>query len=140
MLGWFRRLLPREDKFFDLFAQHSRLLVDSAEALQKLLSGGPDIDAHCRTIIDLEHQADAITRDVLLATRKSFITPFDRSDIQDLIQSMDDAIDMMHKTVKTVKLFEQRSFDPLMQEMGGVIVEASHLTAEAVSLPGGQTH
>ena len=47
---------------------------------------------------------------------------------------MDDAIDMMHKTVKTVRLFEQTSFDPLMQEMGSVIVEAARLTAQAVPL------
>jgi uncharacterized protein Yka (UPF0111/DUF47 family) len=69
--------------------------------------------------------------------RKSFITPFDRGDIKDLIQSMDDAIDMMQKTVKTVTLFQQKSFDPLMQEMGGTIVDAARLIAEAVPLLNG---
>jgi len=134
MLGWFRALLPREDKFFDLFEQHSRLLVGGAEALQKLLAGGDDVERHCREIIDLENQADDITREVLLAVRKSFITPFDRGDIKDLIMSMDDAIDMMHKTVKTVMLYERKSFDPMMQDMGVVIVQAAKLTAEAVPL------
>mgnify|MGYP003383576125 CR=1 FL=1 len=133
MLGWFRALLPREDKFFDLFDRHSRIVVAGAEALQKLLSGN-DIERHCKEIVDLEDQADAITQDVLLAVRKSFITPFDRGDIKDLIQSMDDAIDMMHKVVKTVVLFEQKSFDPLMQEMGAAIVEAARLMAEAIPL------
>ncbi len=134
MLGWFRALLPREDKFFDLFERHSRILVSGAEALQKLLDGGEDVERHCREIVELEHQADAITREVLLAVRMSFITPFDRSDIKDLIQSMDDAIDMMNKVVKMVRLFEQTSFEPRMKEMGAVIVEAAHLTAEAIPL------
>ncbi|HEV2505300.1 MAG TPA: DUF47 domain-containing protein [Mesorhizobium sp.] len=133
MLGWFRRLLPREDRFFDLFEQHSRTVVGGAEALQQLLSG-KDVERWCREIIGLENQADAITAEVLLAVRRSFITPFDRGDIKDLIQSMDDAIDMMHKTVKTVKMFEKREFDPLMQEMGVVIVEAAKLVAEAIPL------
>jgi predicted phosphate transport protein (TIGR00153 family) len=133
MLGWFRALLPREDKFFDLFERHSRILVEGAEALQKLLDGD-DVERHCRRIVELEDQADAITRDVLLAVRMSFITPFDRGDIKDLIQSMDDAIDMMNKTVKMVRLFEQTSFEPRMKEMGAVIVEAAHLTAEAIPL------
>ena len=133
MLGWFRRLLPREDRFFDLFEQHSQTVVGGAEALQQLLSGN-DVERWCREIVDLEHKADAITAEVLLAVRRSFITPFDRGDIKDLIQSMDDAIDMMHKTVKTVKLFEKRDFDPLMQEMGAVIVEAAKLVAEAIPL------
>ncbi|TJV69643.1 MAG: DUF47 domain-containing protein [Mesorhizobium sp.] len=135
MLGWFRKLLPREDRFFDLFERHSRTVVGGAEALQQLL-GGNDIDRWCQTIVDLENEADGITAEVLLAVRRSFITPFDRGDIKDLIQSMDDAIDMMHKTVKTVKLFEVREFDPLMREMGGVIVQAARLVAEAIPLLG----
>ncbi|MEI9409099.1 DUF47 domain-containing protein [Mesorhizobium sp. Cs1299R1N1] len=133
MLGWFRKLLPREDRFFDLFEQHSRTVVAGAEALQLLLQG-KDIERRCREIIDLENEADDITAQVLLAVRRSFITPFDRGDIKDLIQSMDDAIDTMHKTVKTVRLFEKHEFDPLMQEMGGVIVDAAKLVAEAIPL------
>ncbi|WP_455271088.1 DUF47 family protein [Rhizobium herbae] len=134
MLGWFRKLLPREDKFFELFEAHSRTVVDAADALKALLAGEGDLDAHCDRIIALEDQADAITRDVLLAVRLSFITPFDRGDIKDLIQSMDDAIDMMHKAVKTIRLFEQTSFDPRMREMGVLIVESARLIAEAIPL------
>jgi uncharacterized protein Yka (UPF0111/DUF47 family) len=133
MLGWFRKLLPREDRFFELFERHSRTVVGGAEALQQLLQG-KDIDRWCQKIVDLEDEADHITAEVLLAVRRSFITPFDRGDIKDLIQSMDDAIDMMHKTVKTVRLFEKREFDPLMQEMGAVIVDAARLVAEAIPL------
>jgi predicted phosphate transport protein (TIGR00153 family) len=136
MLNWFRKLLPREDRFFDLFERHSRTVVGGAEALQQMLAGGPDVERWCQQIVDLENEADSIAAEVMLAVRRSFITPFDRSDIQDLIQSMDDAIDMMNKTVKTVRLFEKTEFDPLMQEMGSVIVEASHLVAEAIPLLG----
>ncbi|KQZ79094.1 nuclease PIN [Mesorhizobium sp. Root157] len=135
MLGWFRKLLPREDRFFDLFERHSRTVVGGAEALQKLLTG-KDVQQWAGEIVRLENEADTITAEVLLAVRRSFITPFDRSDIQDLIQSMDDAIDMMHKTVKTVRLFEMTKFDPLMQEMGTVIVDAAKLVAEAIPLLG----
>ncbi|WP_426235630.1 DUF47 family protein [Pararhizobium sp. DWP1-1-3] len=134
MLGWFRKLLPREDKFFELFEAHSRTVVSAADALKALLAGEGDLDAHCDRIVALEDQADAITRDVMLAVRLSFITPFDRGDIKDLIQSMDDAIDMMHKTVKTIRLFEQTSFDPGMREMGVLIADSAKLVAEAIPL------
>lgn len=133
MLGWFRKLLPREDRFFDLFDRHSRTVVAAAEALARLLAG-EHVEENCRRIVELENEADAITAEVLLAVRRSFITPFDRGDIKDLIQSMDDAIDMMHKTVKTVKLFEKTEFDPLMRDMGVAIVEAARLVAEAIPL------
>ncbi|SOC35667.1 hypothetical protein SAMN05892877_1023 [Rhizobium subbaraonis] len=132
MLSWFRALMPREDRFFDMFDAHAKTVVGAAEALEKVLAGGPDLEKHCDRIVELEDKADHITAEVLLAVRKSFITPFDRGDIKDLIQSLDDAIDMMHKTVKTIRLFEQKSFDPGMQEMGAIIVKAAHLVSEAI--------
>ena len=134
MLGWFQALMPKEERFFELFARHSRTLVAGAEALRALLEGGEKVPDYCRQIVAREHEADEITREVLLAVRRTFITPFDRGDIKDLIQSMDDAIDMMHKTVKTIRLFEQSDFDPLMQQMGGEIVKAADLISEAIPL------
>ena len=134
MLGWFKALMPKEDRFFDLFERHSRTLVAGAEALQGVLEGGEAVPRYCQIIIDREHEADAITAEVLLAVRRSFITPFDRGDIKDLIQSMDDAIDQMNKTVKTIALYEVRDFEPLMREMGVTVIEAARLTAEAVPL------
>ncbi|MDB5555524.1 MAG: nuclease [Rhizobium sp.] len=134
MISLFKKLLPREDKFFDLFQQHSQTVSAAAIAMRDMLAGQGDLEAHCQRIVDLEHQADDITRDVLLAVRRSFITPFDRGDIKDLIQSMDDAIDMMHKTVKTIRRFEQKSFEPGMREMGELIAEAARLISEAIPL------
>jgi predicted phosphate transport protein (TIGR00153 family) len=134
MISLFKKLLPREDKFFDLFEQHSRTVSGAALALRDMLAGQGRIEDHCERIVSLEDQADDITREVLLAVRRSFITPFDRGDIKDLIQSMDDAIDMMNKTVKTIRRFEQRSFDPGMREMGELIAEAARLIAEAIPL------
>ncbi|WP_336492651.1 DUF47 domain-containing protein [Methylobacterium nigriterrae] len=134
MLSWFKALMPREDRFFDLFERHSRTLVAGAEALQGVLQGGADVPHYCRAIVEREHEADAITAEVLLAVRRSFITPFDRGDIKDLIQSMDDAIDQMNKTVKAITLYEVREFEPLMREMGETVIEAARLTAEVIPL------
>ena len=133
MLEWFRKLLPHEEQFFDLFAQHSETVVTAAHSLNALLSGD-DRDARIAEIVALEDKADGITREVLLAVRRSFITPFDRNDIKDLIQSMDDTIDTMHRVVKTILLFEQRVFDPGMRDMGLDIVQASKLIVEAIPL------
>jgi predicted phosphate transport protein (TIGR00153 family) len=134
MLGWFQALLPKEHGFFDLFEQHARIVVSGAEALRDLLKGGDQVE-HCRErILVLENEADDIARQVLTAVRRTFITPFDRSDIQDLIGSLDDAIDQMNKTAKTITLFEVRKFEPQMQQMGKLGLEASALVLEAMPL------
>jgi predicted phosphate transport protein (TIGR00153 family) len=134
MLGWFQALMPKEERFFDLFVRHAEIVVAGAEAMQGLLRGGDQVEHYCRQIVERENEADEVTREVLTAVRRTFITPFDRTDIQDLIGSMDDAIDQMNKTAKTITLFEVRSFDPQMQQMGAIILEGSKLVREAVPL------
>jgi uncharacterized protein len=134
MLGWFQALMPREGRFFDLFVRHAQTLTAGAEALRGVLQGGDAIPRYSQLISERELQADEITREVLEAVRRTFITPFDRSDIQGLITSMDDAIDQMHKTAKAITLFELRDFEPPMREMGDIIVEATRLVGEAMPL------
>jgi len=136
MFRWFQALMPREDRFFALYNQHAQTLVQGAEALRELLNGGPGVAAAAQKVIAFETQADAIAREVLLLVRRSFITPFDRSDITDLIDTLDDTIDQMQKTVKAVLMFEVDTLEPEMAQMGDRIVQAAHLTVEAVGLLG----
>ena len=136
MLGWFRALMPKEERFFELFTRHAQVTLTGAEALRGLLQGGDDVVRLCKEISARENEADEITREVLTALRRSFITPLDRGDIKDLITSMDDAIDQMNKTAKVITLFELNRFEEPMQEMGEIIVRAAKLSMEAVPLLG----
>src|SRR6516225_4579116 len=134
MLGWFRALMPREERFFELFTRHAQVTLAGAEALKALLSGGGDVLRCCNEVITRENEADEITREVLTALRRSFITPLDRGDIRDLITSMDDAIDQMNKTAKVIRLFEISHFERPMREMGEIIVKAAKVSTEVVPL------
>jgi predicted phosphate transport protein (TIGR00153 family) len=133
-MRWFQALLPREKSFFDHFAAHARLLVQGAEALRELLNGGEGVAEACAAIDRHEAAADEITREVFLAIRRTFITPFDRSDIRDLTTALDDAIDQMHKTAKSIRLFEVSTFQPEMRELGDLAIQAAYLTVEATEL------
>ena len=131
---WFRAFLPREERFFDLFARHSQTCVQGALALQGMLRGGEETPVFCQRVNQFENDADNITREVLTAVRRTFITPFDRGDIKNLITSMDDAIDQMQQTAKAVILFEVRTFEPPMREMGTLLVECANLVGRALPL------
>jgi uncharacterized protein Yka (UPF0111/DUF47 family) len=133
MIGLFQALMPREDKFFDLFDRHAATLTLGAKALRELLEGGEGVTACAARIMRHEGEADAVAAETSDAVQKSFITPFDRSDIQGLSAALDDAIDQMQKTAKGALLFEVSSFEPPMREMGDIIVEAAGLTVEAVA-------
>src|SRR3954466_6898664 len=134
MLGLFRAFLPKEERFFDLFAKHSQTVVQGALALQGMLRGGDETPVFCQRVNQFENDADNITREVLTAVRRTFITPFDRGDIKNLITSMDDAIDQMQQTSKAVVLFEVKEFEPTMGEMGGLLVQCANLTGKALPL------
>ena len=134
MLGWFRALMPKEDRFFGLFERHARTLADGAGALKDLLAGGDGVARCAEAIARHEAAADEITREALNAVRRTFITPFDRGDIQALVTALDDTIDQMQKTAKAALLFEVSRFEAPMREMGDIVVETAAITVEAVPL------
>lgn len=136
MMRWFHALMPKEERFFELFARHSEAVLAGAQALRAMMEGGDAIAANCKLVMEHEHAADNATREVLIAVRRTFITPFDRGSIRELITSMDNAIDQMQKTAKTVILFDVREFTPQMKEMGDAIVKSAELVKEAVPLLG----
>ncbi len=134
MLGWFQALMPKEQRFFDLFEQHSDAVLGGAEALRAMLEGGDAVEQNFPKVMEREQAADNVTRDVLIAVRRTFITPFDRGAIRGLITSMDNGIDQMQKTAKAIMLFDVRSFEPQMKEMADAIVAAAKLVRESALL------
>jgi predicted phosphate transport protein (TIGR00153 family) len=134
MFRWFRRLMPREEQFFDMFARHADTVVRGAEELRAMLNGGEAVRQHFPAVLTAEDDADAITREVVQAVRRTFVTPFDRGDIQSLIGRMDDTIDQMKKSAKAIVLFELDAFDPDLLRMGDAILRCAILLREAVPL------
>lgn len=134
MFAWFQKLLPKTGSFFEQFEAHAATLVTASDALSKLLKGGPDMPTHITTVIDQEHAADDIIREVLVDVRRIFLTPFDRGAITALIGVMDDAIDEMQSTTIAIELYNVTRFDPEMNGMADLIVEAAGITAQAMPM------
>ncbi len=110
MFAFIKKIMPREDKFFDMFEAHTVKSIAAAKYLRAALDGGKAMQANISALMKEEDDADRITDQVVDGLRKSFITPFDRADIQKLITDMDDAIDQMNKTAKAILLYEVTSF------------------------------
>ncbi|MFN4143185.1 DUF47 domain-containing protein [Aestuariivirga sp.] len=134
MLDWFKKLMPREEKFFDLFEAHALKAQEASRSLRAIVEGGPDMAEHCRTLSRQEEEADEISYEVMQAIRRSFITPFDRSDIKALSAALDDAIDQMNKTAKTVMLYDVTSFEPNMKAMADKVIAMADLITEGLPL------
>ena len=134
MFAWFQRLLPKTGGFFDLFEAHAVALVAAADAMGRLVQGGPSMHENAREIFEREHDADQIIREVLTTVRETFLTPFDRSAITALINAMDDAIDEMQAAASAIQLYEVGEFGHEMKDMAAIIVDSARLVAEAMPL------
>jgi uncharacterized protein len=134
MFAWFQRLLPRTGNFFELFEAHATSIVAAADALARMVEGGPETKIHIKEIHDREHDADDVIREVLQTVRRTFLTPFDRGAITGLIAAMDDAVDEMHAAAAAVDLYDVTGFEAEMKEMVTLIVTAARLTSEAMPL------
>ncbi len=100
------RLLPRDDRFFDLFTAVALLIVKAAGQLHELFEAdkarrGPLVESIKR----LEHEADQITHEVVNRLDRSFITPLDREDIHLLASRLDDVMDVIDGTARRCHLF-----------------------------------
>jgi uncharacterized protein len=134
MFSWFQALLPRQGNFFDLFEAHARTITAGADALARMVQGGPGMADHVREIFEREQEADELTAEVLRTVRRTFITPFDRSAITALIGAMDDVIDEMNATAKVVGIYDIKEFDTYTRDMTGLVIEAARVMDEAVGL------
>lgn len=127
------RLLPRDEKFFDLFTAVATFTVEDARLMQELLRA----DANRRSaIVDqikrLEHQADQVTHDVVTRLDRVFITPLDREDIHVLASRLDDVIDLIDGTARRLQIFHAGQSPEGAILMAEVIVRATEQLQVAV--------
>ncbi|HEU4700275.1 MAG TPA: DUF47 family protein [Gemmatimonadales bacterium] len=116
------RLLPRDEKFFDLFTAVAQLNVDAAQLLQELFqTEGPRQRPIVDSIKRLEHQADQATHDVVNRLDRVFITPLDREDIHLLISRLDDVIDLIDGTARRVQMFQPGAPPPSVHLLAEVV-------------------
>ena len=89
------RFIPRDTKFFDLFAEMASNLGDGARLLKRTLDDFKDIESRVQQLKSIEHRGDEMTHNVLTRLNQTFITPFDREDIHRLASSLDDVLDFV---------------------------------------------
>lgn len=134
MFKLIKAIMPRSDNFFDLFEAQAKKGQEAAQSLRAILDGGPGTADLCAKLSTQEEEADHISYEVMQSIRRSFITPFDRSDIKALSAALDDAIDQMNKTAKTVMLYDITTFEPNMRAMADRVIMLANIVAEALPL------
>jgi predicted phosphate transport protein (TIGR00153 family) len=132
MTGLLQRLLPREEGFFDLFRKQAENIHRGAEAFLKMLLHYTGVPEQVQNIKAIEHAGDEITHQTFLMLNRTFITPFDREDIHELVSTMDDVIDLVDAAASRFVLYRVETLRVGTLDLAGVLVAATKELAAAI--------
>ncbi len=128
--------VPKDHSFYPLFERDAQNLIKTAEVL-KLLMATEDIElqeSYVRQIKELEKIGDDITHTIFDQLNKSFITPFDREDIQQLASNIDDVVDTINGVGQRIRLYKPKTYIPVFLEFAEVIYLAAQEIEKSVDL------
>ncbi|HTL05758.1 MAG TPA: DUF47 family protein [Gemmatimonadales bacterium] len=129
------RLLPRNERFFELFTSVATMNVEAAQTLRELFKAPVDKRAYLvETIKRLEHQADQVTHELVTKLNTSFITPLDREDIHLLASRLDDVLDRIDGAARRTAIFRAESAPQGANVLADVIVRATEQLLVAVQV------
>ena len=95
-------LIPRDNTFFDMFAQMSENLISGARVMVDLFADYKNVETKVSEIRRIERMGDEMTHAVLTKLNQTFITPFDREDIHALTSSLDDVLDFINSAAARI--------------------------------------
>ena len=123
---------PRDRVYFDLFAEAGQNMLKASTLLYELLRTYPDKKELAAEILDLEHEGDRITHDIIDRLNHTFVTPIDREDILALTSALDDVVDYTEEVADYLGLYKIEA--PMEQsiQLARVLKDASVQIAEAI--------
>jgi uncharacterized protein len=126
------RLIPRDTRFFDMFADMASNLGEGARLLQRTLDDFQDIDERVRQLKEIEHRGDEMTHNILTKLNQTFITPFDREDIYRLASSLDDVLDFVYAAGVRLIMYKITGAPPAASKLAEIVVKQSDQLSEAL--------
>jgi len=126
------RLLPREDKFFDLFEQQAGHIVSASRVLEEMTLDYTGAKTKAERVKDLEHAGDTLTHEIVRRLNTTFVTPIDREDIYALGSRLDDVLDLIDAVADRLLLYKIDVPTDGCVAMAKIIVKTAEETDRAV--------
>jgi uncharacterized protein len=134
---FFAKLLPQEGNFFELFNQHAEHIGEAARAFSQLVDNYHDPilrEQYNREVDNAEHSADRVTAEVNRMLHKTFITPIDREQIHQLINTMDDVADLLQDSAETMALYDVKQMTEEIRRLTDISVRCCARMQDAIKM------
>jgi predicted phosphate transport protein (TIGR00153 family) len=127
------RLIPREERFFDMFVEDAANVLKGARLLEAMLRTYEHPEEQARELQSVEHDGDELSHAIGKRLNTTFVTPFDREDIHGLISALDDVLDLIEEAADTFILYHIERPTPAAIEQASIIVKQCELIHEALA-------
>jgi len=127
------RLIPKDEKFFELFIKDGQIIVTAARKLEELVTKYDRLDERLTEIQALEKQGDRVDEEIAVRLERSFITPFDREDIHELATHLDDILDGIQATAETFLIYQIETPTEEVRQMAGILTGQASQLLEALT-------
>ena len=134
------RLIPRNEKFYDLFREQAQNISLAAQKLAALCENFQDVEKQVADIKFLEHKGDELTHELMMKLNRTFITPMDREDIHALGSALDDVLDLVEAAATRFLTFKVTHVTPGALKLSKVILHGTEILEKAISHLGKSDH
>lgn len=131
-------LIPKEEKFFAMFREMTKKILEGAELLKDMLDNFRDPVESQRRIKDVEHEGDQLTHQLINKLNQSFITPFDREDIYALASALDNILDFIDASAHHIITYRVQKTTSVAKELGFIILQACRSVDKVVEVLDGK--
>ncbi|MHB9025058.1 MAG: DUF47 domain-containing protein [Armatimonadota bacterium] len=128
------RIMPRDERFFDLFEQAADVVAAGAVSLHTMLEHIDQAEQYRREIAELEHKGDSIIHDVVDKLNRTFITPIDPEDIRAIASRLDDIIDFTQAAAERLVLYCVTETNSESRALAKVLVQTTDIVKQVVAM------
>jgi uncharacterized protein len=127
------QLIPRDQKFYDLFREQAENIQEAARRLVALFEDFQNVERNVTEIKFVEHKGDQLIHGLMTKLNKTFITPFDREDIHALASALDDVLDLIDAVASRITMYKVTGVTPGARQLANIVLHASEILVRAVS-------
>jgi len=127
------RLIPRDERFFELFVDDAANVLGGARLLEAMLRSYDVLERRAGEIRDAEHRGDELSHEIGHRLEATFVTPFDREEIHALISGLDDVLDFIEEVADTFVLYRIEAPTPVAIQQASIIVQQCEQLYEALT-------